>query len=174
MGIPRSYRRSTQPNLRDLCRSDRSSASSYKNVHRRKNVRAGRQSAFTSPSSDSSGRLWVRLRATVCFELSRYRNIRWHGSRDTYASCRPKISGGRGGAGCQLELSFRQMEITGSLCPLVSLLGCSPHRAPPSRDYHTTRASFTRRLVKSRARRSRLAFATATRALPSLSLNIVT
>ena len=132
MGIPRSYRRSTQPNLRDLCRSDRSSASSYKNVHRRKNVRAGRQSAFTSPSSDSSGRLWVRLRATVCFELSRYRNIRWHGSRDTYASCRPKISGGRGGAGCQLELSFRQMEITGSLLPfgVASRLQPAP-RAPP-------------------------------------------
>ena len=88
---------------------------------------------------------------TVCFELSRYRNIRWHGSRDTYASCRPKISGGRGGAGCQPELSFRQMEISGSLCRLVSVLGCSRHRATPSRDYHTTRASFTRRLVKSRA-----------------------
>ena len=68
---------------------------------------------------------------TVCFELSRYRNIRWHGSRDTYASCRPKISGGRGGAGCQLELSFRQMEITGSLLPfgVASRLQPAP-RAP--------------------------------------------
>ena len=139
MGIPRSYRRSTQPNLRDLCRSDRSSASSYKNVHRRKK-RARREAVcFHKPFERFLGSPLGTPPCTVCFELSRYRNIRWHGSRDTYASCRPKISGARGGTGRQLEISFRQMEISGSFCPLVSLLGCSPRRAPPSRDYHHAR-----------------------------------
>ena len=160
MGIPRSYRRSTQPNLRDLCRSDRSSASSYKNVHCRKNVRAGRQSAFTSPSSDSSGRLWVRLRA-LCASNSRDTEI-FVGMDLAIPTRRAgrKLAEDVTAPAVQLELSFRQMEITGSLCHLVSLLGCSRHRAPPlawlshhARKLHSTPRKIARAVLALHSRR---------------------